>query len=238
MFEFNADPQFIRNQQFHDACRLGDTQTAVRLLSENPDDSHLIDTTRSDMPAILMAASGHFWDLCKELIARGVNLNVKNKQGFSPIHVFAQEGHDELITLAVNNAAYVNRKNMRGETPLYFASRADKESSVRVLISLGGEVNTLTSHNDSPMHWAARNGNAALSRILIEHGAHVHGENDLGETPVSLATNDELRSELEKASLMQTVAKADEIRQAEAVANGEDPAAIEASKPKRRILKA
>ena len=93
MFSFDADPQFKRNDDFHRACLAGDKDTALKLLDDNPDDHHLIDVTRSDMPAILVASHGKFWDLCKELIERGVDLNVKNRQGYSPIHVYAENGH-------------------------------------------------------------------------------------------------------------------------------------------------
>ena len=237
MFEFNADPQFIRNDQFHRACLTGDKAVALRLLDENPSDTHLIDVTRSDMPAILVASYGQYWPLCKELIERGADLNVKNRQGYAPIHVYAEFGQDELIKLAVENAAYVNRRDSKGQTPLYFACKNDHESASDVLISLGGEVNALTDERDSPMHWAARNGNVTLARKLIEKGAHAHGENDMGETPISLAKTDDMRSELERASLLRTVAEAEASRAPDA---GTDPEAIatEEAKPKRRILKA
>lgn len=234
MFEFNADPQFIRNQQFHDACRLGDKDAAVRLLEENPTDSHLIDITRSDMPAILLAAYGEFWELCSELIKRGVDLNVKNRQGYSPIHVFAEKGPTDLIELAVTNAAYVNRRDSKGQTPLYLAAKANREEAVDKLISLGGEVNALTNERDSPMHWAARNGNADLARKLISFGGHVHGANDMEESPITLATSDDMRAELERSALARTVTEAEEARASEP---GAEPIAEEA-KPKRRILKA
>lgn len=238
MFEFNADPQFVRNQQFHDACRVGDTATAVRLLEENPTDSHLIDVTRSDKPAILEASYGQHWELCAELIKRGVDLNVKNLHGYSPLHVYAEHGQDDLIRLAAEHAAYINRKDNKGQSPLYFACKADKEGTCDTILSLGGEVNALTKELDSPMHWAARNGNTSLAAKLIARGAHAHGENDMGETPISLAKTDDMRAELERASLMRTVEDAEATRQAEAAA---DPASADQpaeAKPKRRILKA
>lgn len=238
MFEFSpaADPQFVRNQHFHDACRTGDAQTALRLLDENPDDHHLIDVTRSDFPAILMAADGQHWDLSAELIRRGVELNVKNRQGYSPIHVFAKHGKDDLVALAIENAALVNRRDARGRSPMYFAAEAGQESTCSVLFSLGGEVNTLTYEKDSPMHCAARLGNASLARLLLEKGAHVHGENDLGETPILLATDPSLRAELERSALVRTVKDVEEVRAADKAASGELLA--EEPKPKRRILKA
>jgi ankyrin repeat protein len=238
MFQLTDDPQFVRNQQFHDACRVGDKETALRLLDENPKDTYLIDVTRSDKPAILEAAYGQHWELTAELIKRGVDLNVKNLHGYSPLHVFAEHGQDELLRLACQNAAYINRKNNKGESPLYFACKFDKEATCETIFSLGGEVNALTKALDSPMHWAARNGNSSLAAKLIARGAHAHGENDMGETPISLAKTDDMRAELERASLMRTVEDAESTRKAEIAANPDAASQAEEPKPKRRILKA
>lgn len=238
MFQFNADPQFVRNQQFHDACRVGDQATAIKLLDDNPSDTYLIDVTRSDKPAILEASYGQHWDLCSELIKRGVDLNVKNLHGYSPLHVYAEHGQDDLIRLAVEHAAYINRKDNRGQSPLYFACKADKEATYDTIVSLGGEVNALTKELDSPMHWAARNGNASLAGKMIARGAHAHGENNMGETPISLAKTDDMRAELERASLMRTVEDAAATRKSQHESDPATAGQAEEPKPKRRILKA
>ena len=248
MFSFDADPQFKRNQDFHDACRTGDKAKAIRLLEENPDDHHLIDVTRSDFPAILMAAEGQFWDLCIELIERGVDLNVKNRQGYSPLHVFSKQGHEELITLSLDNAAFVHRKDNKGRSPLYFAAEADKAAACVLLMTHNADPNSTTVDKDSPMHCAARNGNASLAKTFIERGGYAHCENDNGETPITLAKTAEMSAELESAELQRVVREADAARAKELqvqnpVDPNADPATVaapvaEEPKPKRRILKA
>ena len=248
MFSLDADPQFKRNQEFHDACRLGDKAKAIRLLDENPDDHYLIDVTRSDFPAILQAAHGQFWDLCIELINRGVDLNVKNRHGYSPLHVFAQHGHEELITLALDAAAFVHRKDAQGRSALYFAAQADKLEACKLLMSHNADPNSITVDCDSPMHCASRNGNTALAKLLIEAGGYAHCENDLGETPITLAKTDEMRAELEAIELQRVMREADtnRLKEAQAQAVAADPnvdlstvkLAVEEAKPKRRILKA
>lgn len=245
MFEIGEDIQRIRNDEFHRACLAGDKDKALRILDENPDDPHLIDVTRSDMPAILVASHAQAWTLCVELIQRGVDLNVKNRQGYSPLHVYAQHGHEELIRLAIENAAFIHRKDSKGQSALYYAAKADKEAACELLLSLGAEANTLTLEKDSPIHWASRNGNSSLAKKLIVAGSHAHGENDHGETPVTLAKSDDMRAELEKADLQRVVAEAEAARKAEAdaakAANPDAPTdapATEEAKPKRRILKA
>lgn len=238
IFEMQVDPKITRNQAFHDACRTGDAEKALRLLDDCADEDfgHMIDVTRSDMPAILLASDGQFWGLCEELIKRGVDLNVKNRGGYSPIHVYAEHGHETLIRLAVENSCYVGRKDVRGRSPLHFAAEKDKEDACMLLLSLGAEVNSLTAENDTALHSAARNGNISLARKLIAAGGYVHGENDMGETPITLSTSDEMRSELERADLQRAVAETEAKRAAEAAAN---PSAEPAPAPaRRRIAKA
>lgn len=265
MFSFDADPQFVRNQNFHDACRTGDTAAAVGLLDGSPKDTHLINITRSDFPAILMAADGQHWELCAELIRRGVELNVKNRQGYSPLHAFAKHGNSELIQMAVvEGSAYINRKDMHGRTPLHVGAAVGAFRACEKIIELGGEVNSLSADKDSPLHMALRQepgaekgaldgdapksaleeGRLSVARLLVQHGSHVHGENDLGQTPISLCTDEDLRAELERSALARTVDETETTRLAEreaavvaAVAAGE-PVPEEAPKAKRRILKA
>lgn len=262
MFSIDADPQFVRNQNFHDACRTGDTAQAISLLEANPQDTHLINITRSDFPAVLMAADGQHWDLCAELIRRGVELNVKNRHGYSPLHAFAKHGQSELIQMAVaEGAAYINRKDMHGRTPLHVGAALGQFQTCEKIIELGGEVNALSADKDSALHLALRQEpgattdadspktdlderRLAVARLLVQHGSLVYGENDLGQTPISLCSDSDLRAELERHALTLTVDASDKARLAEraaalaaATAAGE-PLPVEAPAPKRRILKA
>jgi ankyrin repeat protein len=239
MFQIGADPQFVRNQNFHDACRTGDKETALRLLDENPDDQFLIDITRSDMSAVLMAADGQHWDLCKELIERGADLNISNLHGYCALHVFAIHGQEDLLKLAVENACFVSKKNKRGMAAIHFAAEANQLGAVETLLSLGAEINSMTKDKNTPIHYAARHGNVDMVRAMVAHGAYVHAENDMGETPVTLAATDEMRSILEEADLTRATVEAQAKRDAEAKANAEaNPGAPVAPPPSRRILKA
>jgi len=55
------------------------------------------------------------------LIAHGANVNVRQAQGFTPLHSAAHNGQTALIKLLVDSKANINEKTNSGQTPLEMA---------------------------------------------------------------------------------------------------------------------
>lgn len=51
------------------------------------------------------------------LKVEGINVNTKGKDGGTPLHFAAQDGHKEIVDALLAKGADVNAKNNRGETP-------------------------------------------------------------------------------------------------------------------------
>lgn len=235
---YNNDSATSRNNDFSQACLRGDLDAVKRLVEAGAD----INTVRSDMPSLLLAANGQHWEICKFLIDRQVNLNCENLHGWSPLHIFAQQGHEELCRRACEEAAYVNRRDRRGQTPLYVAAVANQLETVKLLLSQGADPRNLTRERDTCMHAAARNGNAEMCQALSAAGALAHAENDAGETPITLAATDDLRAVLEAAELSRAATQAaqarEEARAEQAAESGEASTPATTQPGKRRLLKA
>lgn len=234
MFEFTPDPKFKANTEFHNACSRGDLAAAERTLAEGAD----LDVTRSDMPALLMAAYGHHWHVVKFLVDKGADVNCYNRHGWSPLHIAAEQGHEEITQLLVDNNALFNGKDTHGETPLYVAAKANKPEICRFLLKLGADPRVGNRERDTPMHWASRHGDSELLQLMSEKGAMAHAENDKGETPIGVAKDDSLRSMLEQLELTRSLKVEVESRKAEAAPEGEAPAPSTVQTNRRRILKA
>lgn len=234
MFDMTQDPQFKANSEFHSACIRGDLEAAERHLAEGAD----INVTRSDMPALLMAASEQHWHVVRALVEKGAEVNCKNRHGWTPIHIVAQHGHEDLVQLMIDNAALFNRKDNHGETPLYVAAKAGKREVCFKLMKQGGDPRVGNDQRDTPMHCAARLGDSELLQAMSEKGAMAHAENDAGETPISVAADDSLRSMLEQLELARSLKVSADARAPEPVAEGEGAAPTTAQPTRRRILKA
>lgn len=57
----------------------------------------------------------------RSLLSEGVDVNVKYKNNYTPLHVTTFLGHTEITKLLLENRANVNVKDLDGYTPLHYA---------------------------------------------------------------------------------------------------------------------
>jgi hypothetical protein len=60
-------------------------------------------------------------ELVKQLLSAGVDIDLKNKAGGTPLHAASVNGRIEVVKLLISKLANVNAQNRRGVTPLSFA---------------------------------------------------------------------------------------------------------------------
>jgi len=75
------------------------------------------------------------------LVSAGVDVNAKDKDGNTALHVAAGNGHAEIVELLIAKGADVNAQGYFGRTPLHRASAADHKKIAELLIASGAEVN-------------------------------------------------------------------------------------------------
>jgi ankyrin repeat protein len=67
---------------------------------------------------------------------------VKNKYGFTPLHVASTKGNGEVVRELLKKGANMNIANQYGFTPLYIANQEGHVNMLRDLLSRGANVNT------------------------------------------------------------------------------------------------
>lgn len=78
------------------------------------------------------------------LLSRGVDVNTKDKYGFTPLHYAARDSNSyskTLTKLLLEHGANINAKDLYGTTPLHIASNLGNRSLVKVLVENGADVN-------------------------------------------------------------------------------------------------
>jgi len=104
----------------------------------------LIDWLKTDInklntqgESILMLASlkGQL-ELADRLIKKGADVN---KTNWTPLHYAASGGHAALISLLLENNAYIDAESPNGTTPLMMAAMYGSESSVKLLLQEGAD---------------------------------------------------------------------------------------------------
>jgi len=85
----------------------------------------------SRSPTIHAACSRGFKGELKRLIAQGVDLNIKNRLGNTPLHIAIRDKNEEIVRMLVENGADIFAVNADNESPLDWARALDRESILK-----------------------------------------------------------------------------------------------------------
>ena len=104
----------------HDAVLDGDIEAVKQHIAAGTDVNAIDDDWGA--PPLHLAADQGYKEIVELLIAKGADVNAKNKFGSTPMHKAARRGQKEVNELLIDNGADVNAKNNRGRTALDLAS--------------------------------------------------------------------------------------------------------------------
>jgi cytohesin len=144
-------------------------------------------------PQSLMACAvtKGYTDIVEQLIAKGVDVNAKNRMGGTPLHEAASQSNKDTVALLIANGADVNAKGQFGRTPLHEAGvpvyphRNGNDDVVAVLIANGADVNAKGDFNETPLHVAIDIRDVA--KLLVAKGVDVNAKDKAGMTPLHRA---------------------------------------------------
>jgi len=130
--------------------------------------------------------NGALEDVMYFIEQKKVDVNTKDINGVSPLHMAAGHGRAEIAEVLISNGANINAKMDNGFTPLFVAINADV---AKVLISAGADIHAKTPIGSTPLFVAAQMGVAEIAEVLISNGANVSAKMDDGFTPLFVASN-------------------------------------------------
>jgi ankyrin repeat protein len=174
--------------EIHVAADLGDSAAVMTILNKQPDALNARDSTGMT-PLNLAAFKGHL-NLTRELLARGADWRIGDRDNSQPIHNAAAAGRTNVIELLLSKGADIDAQDRNGETALRYASAYRKLETARWLIEHGANVNLANSQLETPLQTAALSNNLELARLLAEHGANLEAANDYGRTPLLLVARE------------------------------------------------
>ena len=123
------------------------------------------------------------------LLAAGVNLEARDKDGNTPLHWAALYNENPAVVQVLLAAgAELEVRDKDGNTPLCFAAENKNSAVVQVLLAAGAELEVRGKSGRTPLYWATYNENSAVIQALIDAGADPKARNAWEGTPLHGAT--------------------------------------------------
>lgn len=115
--------------------------------------------------------SKHFKWIIETLISDGVDVNTRDKQGRTSLHVSTTAtGTTFLLQMKAN----INAKDNDGNSPLQYAIRDNRSEVVDILLSQGANVNCKNRDEESCLLLAVQSGNEGIVSSLLASNADLN----------------------------------------------------------------
>jgi len=157
------------------AIKFGSIETFDLLVSRGADiktrcESGFAETT------LAQAVKSRRYSIVEKLVAKGMNINERDKFNRTPIYYAIEEDDAEMNLLLIRKGANLKNRDMLGETPMLYAVKNNKYVAIQQLIKNGGNPNDKNSNNESLLQCAIDNNNYSMVKLLIENGANTQAK--------------------------------------------------------------
>ena len=125
--------------------------------------------------------------LAQQMIEKGANVNLADRQGDTPLHLALSKGAFDLAKQILTKDVNVNLINRQGDTPLHLALSKQAFDLAKQILTKDVNVNLVNQQGDPPLHLALSKQAFALAHQIIDKGADVNQTNHRGEAPIHLA---------------------------------------------------
>ena len=123
------------------------------------------------------------------LLKAGADVDARDDQRRTPLHIVSYRGSQELITTLLKAGADVNARMIFDHTPLSQAAAYGHSAAITTLLKAGADLSARDRRGYTPLHLAAHSTRnpAATITTLLKAGADVNAETEQKMTPLHLA---------------------------------------------------
>ena len=122
--------------------------------------------------SLLFDALGNI-ELVKFFIAKGIDIDAKNNQGWTALVYAASSSRPDVLKFLITSGANPNIRDNQLKTPLMLAAVSGSVESVKVLLSIGVDVNAEDADKKSALMYAAdaKENRVEIIKLLKDAGA-------------------------------------------------------------------
>lgn len=169
------------------ALPLAQSAFAMEPLPSHAEDANvtLAQVASLDYQLYRAAEEGDYNKVAK-LLKAGADVNATGDYGNSALAVAAENGHEEIVKLLLENHALVDAREAGGTTPLMWAASAD---IVELLLHAGADINAVDRDGRSVLYHALARPNIYVIQSLLENGANIDTPSSKGDNPLIIAAH-------------------------------------------------
>lgn len=171
------------------ALRAGSERTALLLIEKGADIFAKSEHTEYSFlnhedgnSALHFASAQNLKNVVVLLVERGLDVNYKNSNGSTPLHV----ANSELVSLLVENGSNVNEKNNQGVTRLHRDAWDGKWDVVNYLLNNKASIDAISNEGETPLMYAIEEGEFKTVKLLLNKGANCNLKNIKGLSPLMI----------------------------------------------------
>lgn len=185
-FSFNKDNGYYFRKLLRDDP---DKALWAVFLTKNPDFKGALQTDYPLHAAVVERQD----EIVKALVKKGATLDVRNKEGMTPLMVAVQRfASDELIDFLIKSGADVRLTDSNRRTILHQTRDPER---IEKFVNLGADINVASFDEGTLLHRAVTENNMEMAEFLLQKNAltSVKRPKD-GNTPLHLASTREMAS--------------------------------------------
>ena len=168
----------------HRAAQGGDTDIISLIHTHLPNIESK--TGEGNTPLMVAAVSGKLHAV-KWFLEKGATVACEDKRGRNTLHLAAQGGDTDIISLIHTHLPNIESKTGEGHTPLMVAAFTGKLHAVKWFLEKGAAIACEDKRGWSPLHHAAKGGDPDTIDLILTHLPDVDSKTADGETPLIIA---------------------------------------------------
>ena len=182
-----ADPSLMDNRGWntlHYAARGGNTDIISLIHAHLPNIESK--TSKGHTPLMVAAFYGELHAV-KQFLEKGASVACENNRGWNTLHIVAEGGDTDVISLIHTHLPNVESKTGEGLTPLMVAAFTGKLHAVKWFLEKGATVACECNKGWNTFHYAAQGGDTDIISLIHAHLPNIESKTGEGHTPLMVA---------------------------------------------------